>query len=68
MHLSHRFNTSMVPYRRYPSLSDDGQPWFPRRAESESVLVEQGHWRFTYVRIAALLGIIAIIVYLAATS
>jgi hypothetical protein len=44
---------SAVQDRRYPSLSDDGQPWFPR---------------YTYVRILALLGIIALVTCLALTA
>lgn len=58
----------VVNYRRYPSLSDDGLPWFPRRSALESSSTEVKLPRFTSVRAIALLGIIALLTYLAITA
>jgi hypothetical protein len=69
-----------VPYRPYPSLSDDGQPWFPRRRrarrpadEIESLIAaspanETDHSLFFSVRAVALLAIVIILVALAASG
>ena len=60
-----------VPHRRYPSLSDDGQPYFPRlwrkkRTMEESIAiarasVENERPVFLSVRAITLLAIVAII-------
>lgn len=65
-----------VPYRRYPSLSDDGQPYFPRlrrarRNAEEAVSVvhsaNEGHRSpFFSVRAFAFLVIVVIIAALVA--
>lgn len=67
-----------VAYRRYPSLSDDGQPWFPRlrrarRNPDENVSVvnranENDVSSFFSVRAFALLAIVAIIAALVANA
>jgi len=64
-----------VPYRRYPSLSDDGQPWIPRlrrahrNPEENSSVVNPANENdvspFFSVRTFALLAIIVIIAALA---
>lgn len=60
---------NVTPQRRYPSLSDDGQPWFPRsRRSAASALFPDNRSRISWVRALALLAIIAIIVALATTS
>jgi len=55
-------------YRRYPSLSDDGQPWFPRarrNADKKIAVVNSANERdllpFFSVRTIALLAIVVII-------
>ena len=64
-----------VPHRRYPSLSDDGQPYFPRlrrtRRDAEAPVTsdeasENDGSRFFSVRVVAFLLLVAIIVALAA--
>lgn len=65
-----------VAYRRYPSLSDDGQPWFPRlrrarRNADENVSVvnranENDVSPLFSVRVVAFLLLVAIIAALAA--
>ena len=67
-----------VPYRRYPSLSDDGQPWFPRlrrarRNPAETVSVvrsanEKDVAPFFSVRAFAFLAIVVIIAALVASA
>jgi hypothetical protein len=67
-----------ITYRRYPSLSDDGQPYFPRlrrtrRSENETFTVanpsaESDSSRFLSVRVIALLAIIVIIATLLANA
>jgi hypothetical protein len=58
-----------APRRRYPSLSDDGQPWFPRdRRPAASTLFPGNHLKISWVRTVALLAIIVLIVVLAVTS
>ena len=67
----------VVPHRRYPSLSDDGQPYFPRlrrkkRPMEESMTVprasENDRPVFFSVRAIALLAIVAIIAALVAAA
>jgi len=67
----------VVPHRRYPSLSDDGQPWFPRASwsrgtetESSSAITsrEANPSEFSYVRVIAIAGIVAIIATLVANA
>ena len=64
-----------VLYRRYPSLSDDGQPYFPRlrrtrpNAEDNATMDpanENDGSRFFSVRVVAFLLLVAIIAALAA--
>jgi hypothetical protein len=65
-----------VHYRRYPSLSDDGQPYFPRlrrarhsaneRAPVMNSANESHASPFFSVRLFALLAIVALIAALAA--
>jgi hypothetical protein len=67
-----------ITYRRYPSLSDDGQPYFPRlrrtrRSENETFTVanssgESDSSRFLSVRVIAMLAIIIIIAALVANA
>jgi hypothetical protein len=67
-----------VPYRRYPSLSDDGQPYFPRlrrarRSTNEDMTAassanESDHSPFFSVRAFALLAIVIIIAALVANA
>lgn len=68
LHAGNRCSSSVVPDRRYPSLSDDGQPWFPRRLTPESNPLKANGPPFAYVRMLALLGIIAIIIFLVIAS
>lgn len=68
----------IVPYRRYPSLSDDGQPYFPHlrrtsRPMEESMTVapasvENDRPVFLSVRAIALVAIVAIIAALVASA
>jgi len=60
----------VTPQRRYPSLSDDGQPWFPRsrRPAASALSPPDNRIRLSWVRAISLLAIIAIIIALAATS
>jgi hypothetical protein len=62
---------SVVPHRRYPSLCDDGQPYFPRlqrKIQAMEQSVTGSAFRksdlpyFLSVRIVALLAIIAIVI------
>ncbi len=62
-------------YRRYPSLSDDGQPWFPRarrNADKKITVVNPANERdlspFFSVRTIALLAIVVIIATLVANA
>ena len=66
-----------VPHRRYPSLSDDGQPYFPRlwrkgRTLEEFAIarapVENERPVFLSVRAITLLAIVAIIAALVAVA
>ena len=70
LHVNGRRPPPAVPHRRYPSLSDDGQPWFPRapgsrRSETTSPPAitsrEENPAEFSYVRMIAIAGIIVII-------
>ena len=68
----------IIPHRRYPSLSDDGQPYFPHlrrksRPIEESMAVERASVEndrpvFWSVRVIALLAIVAIIAALVALA
>ena len=70
--------TNAIPHRRYPSLSDDGQPYFPRlrrrvsRAEEEVPLANShaGIDVSTYlsVRVIAVLVMLAIIALIVAIA
>jgi hypothetical protein len=65
-----------VPYRRYPSLSDDGQPYFPRlrrarrTADATPTMMvaanDNDRSPFFSVRAFALLAIVAIVAALVA--
>lgn len=75
MAATHRHSPAVIPHRRYPSLSDDGQPFFPRsrpprRSATESATAtsasEGNRSRIPYVRVFSLLAIIAIIAALVA--
>lgn len=65
-----------VQYRRYPSLSDDGQPYFPRLRRTRNVgaaaraeaRVRRDPAPLLSVRLFALLAIVAIIAALLATA
>lgn len=69
-----------LPSRRYPSLSDDGQPWFPRLRPArrpadkiESLIAanpanETDHSLFLSVRAVALLAIVILLIALAASG
>jgi len=66
-----------APHRRYPSLSDDGKPWFPRahwsrRSETRSASAIPSRAdkpaEFPYVRVFAIAGIITIIAALVANA
>ncbi len=58
--------------RRYPSLSDDGQPWFPRapgsRRATAAALFAGNRSRSPWVRLFALAAIIGLIAALAAAA
>ena len=77
MHANSRRPPPAVPHRRYPSLSDDGQPWFPRapwsrgtETESSSAITsrEANPPESSYVRVIAIAVIVAIIATLAANA
>ena len=78
MHATNARPPPAITYRRYPSLSDDGQPYFPRlrrtrRSENETFTVanfaaESDSSRFISVRLIALLAIIVIIAALIANA
>ena len=77
MHANSRRSPPAVPHRRYPSLSDDGQPWFPHapglrgtKIESSSALTsrEANPSEFSYVRVIAIAVIVAIIATLVANA
>ncbi len=58
------------PARRYPSLSDDGQPWFPRRrparsSNTESETREERPALLSSVRVISVLAIVIIVAFLA---
>ena len=67
-----RTPASDVPHRRYPSLCDDGQPWFPLwggksdLAGNSRGFLEAGERRMGYVRLIAILVIVGIVAFLAA--
>lgn len=70
LHVNGRRTPPAIPHWRYPSLSDDGQPWFPRapgsrqsEIESPSAITsrEENPTEFPYVRMIAIAGIIVII-------
>lgn len=71
-------SSPIIPFRRYPSLSDDGQPYFPRLRRSQRAMAETAHHThtapmndhapFLSVRVIALLAIVLIIVALAAAA
>ena len=63
----------IVSHRRYPSLYQDFEPLFQRKrttslASSADKLSDRRDWKFPYVRVFALLVIVAIIAALAANS
>ena len=75
MHAMNARPPPAVPYRRYPSLSDDGQPYFPslrrtrRHAEAHvpsNAANENDASRFFSVRVVAFLLLVAIIAALVA--
>lgn len=77
MHATNARPPPAVSYRRYPSLSDDGQPCFPRlrrfrRSADETATVAPATRTdsspFLSVRALALAAIIVIVVLLAATA
>jgi len=78
MHAANARPPPAVPYRRYPSLSDDGQPYFPRlrrawRNTDENVTAtnaanESDRSGFFPVGVFALLAIILIIALLVANA
>jgi hypothetical protein len=78
MHAANARPPPAVPYRRYPSLSDDGQPYFPRLRRArrtidgatvpESAANENDQSPFFSVRAFAFLAIVAIIAALVATA
>jgi hypothetical protein len=78
MHATNARPPPAITYRRYPSLSDDGQPYFPRlrrtrRSENETFTVanssaDSGSSPFLSVRVIALLAIIVIIATLVANA
>lgn len=65
-----------ITYRRYPLLSDDGQPCFPRLPRKSRIqksnmaaaraTVENDHRAFLSVRAIALLALVIIVAILAA--
>ena len=63
----------VITHRRYPSLYQDFEPLFPRNRASRSTTDSNAaslrhNWRFPYVRVFAILLIIAIIAALAANA
>lgn len=61
------------PARRYPSLSDDGQPWFPRRrptrpSDAESESGEERPALLSSVRVISVIAIVIIVALLAVFS
>lgn len=75
MHAADARPPPAISYRRYPSLSDDGQPWFPRlrrarRSADESAAANSANESdpspFFSVRAFALLALVAIIAALVA--
>lgn len=78
MHATNARPPAAVPYRRYPSLSDDGQPYFPRlrraRRTIDGAIVpdpvgnENEESSFFSVRAFAVLAIVAIIAGLVAAA
>jgi hypothetical protein len=76
MNANRRHIAPSIPYRRYPSLSDDGQPWFPRAPWSRQLKsetstnssLEENRSQFSHIRLIALLGILAFIALLVANA
>ena len=77
MNANRRLTPPTVLHRRYPSLSDDGQPWFPRapwsrQSENEpapaNTSLKDGRSEFPFVRAIALIAIVVIVAVLAANS
>ena len=68
----------LIPHRRYPSLSDDGQPYFPRLRRKRRTMeksmtvarpsVESDEPVFLSVRVISLLAIVVIIAVLVAAA
>ena len=63
----------VITHRRYPSLYQDFEPLFPRNRASRSTTDSNAaslrhNWRFPYVRVFAILLIVAIIAALAANA
>lgn len=71
MHAAHARPPPAVPYRRYPSLSGDGQPCFPHlqrtrgTADADVTMIEPSP--LFSVRAFALLAIVAIVATLVAS-
>lgn len=76
MNANRRHIPPSIPHRRYPSLSDDGQPWFPRapwsrQSEKENPVdpsFENIRSSFLYIRLITLLVILAIIAFVVANA
>ena len=77
MHPHARRAAPVIPHRRYPSLCDDGQPWFPRAPWSREAKTESSRGStspagnpsgFPWFRVILLAGIGAIIAPLVATA
>jgi hypothetical protein len=77
MHATNARPPPAVPYRRYPSLSDDGQPYFPRfrrarRSVGETMTVAEavgsGSSPLLSIRVIAWAAIIVIIAVLVANA
>ncbi len=62
----------IITHRRYPSLSDDGQPWFPRARYSRrpvaTALFEGNRSENPWMYVLAVLWVTAIIAALVASS
>lgn len=66
-----RSGPPVIAHRRYPSFYEDVEPLFPRNRPSGStttanIPTERHDWQFPYIRVFAILLIIAIIAALAA--
>lgn len=77
MHPPDRRAAPVIPHRRYPSLCDDGQPWFPRAPWSREAKMESSRGStsragnpsgFPWFRVILLAGIGAIIAALVAAA